>query len=353
VGSPVVIDDGPGGITDVAWAPDSQSLIYPKAGRLKQLRLDPHLRPGPAELLPFGEGASTLSLASAGPLVYSVELSDTNLYSLDLSRPGSVIEPAAVPASTHDDYTPAYSPDGRRVAFTSTRSGSEELWLSNADGTGLRQITFMGGPSCADPQWSPDNRTLLFHSAAGGSADIYRLSSDSLDIQRLTTETSDEVEPKWSRDGRWIYFGSNRTGRFEVWKMRAEGGPAVQITHGGGLDAQESPDGRFLYYAKPEAPTSIWKMPVRGGQSMPVVDQVSYPLNFIVSDNGIYFVAVGTAVSDTSIDFFDFESNTRMRRAILGKPWSYGVGLSPDGRSLLVPRVDREVQDLMMVNRTR
>jgi Tol biopolymer transport system component len=137
--------------------------------------------------------------------------------------------------------------------------------------------------------------------------------------------------------------------------MRSGGGrgTGTQITHGGGLDAQESSDGRFIYYAKAQSPTAIWRMPIGGGEPVQVIDGLSYPLNFIVSDDGIYFVAVGNTESETSINFFDFRTGARTSRATLAKPWSYGVGLSPDRRWLLFSVIDRESQDWMMVNRAR
>jgi len=67
---------------------------------------------------------------------------------------------------------------------------------------------------------------------------------------QLTNEPSSEGVPSWSRDGHWIYFASDRTGRYQVWKMASKGRPAVQVTHRGGFAAIESPNGRFVYYAK-------------------------------------------------------------------------------------------------------
>jgi hypothetical protein len=86
---------------------------------------------------------------------------------------------------------------------------------------------------------------------------------------------------------------------------------------------------------------------------MQVVDRLSYPLNFVVSDNGIYFVAVGDAPSRTSIDFFDFRTGTRTTLTTIGKPWSFGIALSPDHRWLLFPTVDTEGADLMFVDSIR
>jgi Tol biopolymer transport system component len=151
-----------------------------------------------------------------------------------------------------------------------------------------------------------------------------------------------------------IYFGSDRTGRHEVWKMTADGGQAVQITKQGGLTATESPDGRFLYYAKRDAsPTEIWRVPVDGGEERLVVAGLSYPLNFVVADRGLYFLAVGDAPQKTSIDFFEFATGWRTIVRSLGKQWWYGMALSPDQQSLLYSVVDSAGSNLMLVDNFR
>ena len=63
-----------------------------------------------------------------------------NLWKLDLTRPGSAPEDAHLAPSTLDELSPSYSPDGSRIVFASTRSGSEELWIANGDGTNPRQV---------------------------------------------------------------------------------------------------------------------------------------------------------------------------------------------------------------------
>ena len=210
--------------------------------------------------------------------MYSEQFRDTNLWKLALdgqNLPGT----GPLAASTFDEHTPDYSPDGKRLAFASTRSGAEEIWISDADGSNPMQVTSMGGPQCANPRWSPDGRTILFNSRREGSADLYLLRPDTGELRRITDDPAEEVEPRWSRDGHTIYFGSNRTGRFEVWKMSASGGTAVRITEQGGLTATESPDGRFLYYAKHEGlPTSIWRVPLGGGEEKLIADGLSLRL---------------------------------------------------------------------------
>ena len=110
--------------------------------------------------------------------------------------------------------------------------------------------------------------------------------------RRITTETSNDVVPSWSRNGRFVYFASNRTGtRPEIWKAPVAGGEAQQVTKQGGFAAFESPDGKYLYYAKLDV-AGLWRIPVEGGQESLVLDQLK-PRQWgywAVTDDGIYFI---------------------------------------------------------------
>jgi len=355
VGEPVRVASPRPSLSGLTWTPDGRSLLYASGGHLapthlERLTLSNSTPIGRPELLSFGERATTMAVNATGRLVYSAELRDTNFWKLDLTRPGTPPEDAHLAPSTLDELTPSYSPDGTRIVFASTRSGSEELWIANGDGTNPRQVTRTGGAVCGAPQWSPDGSTILFNSTRDGSADLYLLDPDSLGVRRLTTEPSDEIEPTWSRDGRWIFFGSNRTGGFHVWKMPAAGGSATQVTRASGEFARESPDGRFLYYAKPGMPSTIWRIPIGGGEEEHVADGLSFPMNFVVGTRGLYFVAVGDAPSKMSIDFVDFGTGRRRTLATIAKRWWLGIALSPDERWLLFPVTDREGRDLMLVD---
>jgi Tol biopolymer transport system component len=281
--------------------------------------------------------------------VYSAQFRDANIWQLTLAGQHT---PTSVPvaSSTFDEGTPDYSPDGKRLAFASTRSGTEEIWISDADGSNPMQVTSMGGPQCANPRWSPDGQTILFNSRREGSADLYLLRPDTGELRRLTDDPAEEAEPRWSRDGRTVYFGSNRTGRLEVWKMPANGGAAVRITEQGGTTATESPDGRFLYYAKEGSPSSIWRVPAGGGEERFVAGDLSYPLNFVVGDHGLYFLAQGDKPRSTSIDFFEFATGKRSSLLQVGKPYFVGMALSPDERSLLDSVIDNAGSNLMLVD---
>ena len=117
---------------------------------------------------------------------------------------------------------PQLPPDGRKIAFESTRSGYYEVWLCRSDGSGLIQLTHFNSVT-GTPRWSPDGQQIAFDSAAPGNTDIFVIDSQGGAPRNLTSEPSSEVVPSWSRDGRWIYFASKRTGSGQVWKMPPTG----------------------------------------------------------------------------------------------------------------------------------
>jgi Tol biopolymer transport system component len=361
-GAPVTVSDlSPRShVLGLAWAEHDRALIFSTSpflatqSRLHRLALTPdRLRAadGP-RVLSFGDQATNLTASESGRIVYTAHSRDSALARLDLTQPHPVPQPPGVRPSTFDEHTPAYSRDGTRIAFASTRTGTEELWVSNVDGTGLRQVTFIGGAQCANPQWSPiDDDLILFNSRQHGSSDLFVLHLSSGRYERLTSDAADDAEARWSRDGRSIYFASNRSGTLELWKMPAVGGRPVQITRGGGVAGSEGSDG-FIYYAKGlPSPTSIWRVPAAGGEAAPVVEGLSYSTNFALGRRGLYLMARGESSYDTAIDYVDLASRSRKRLTSIGKRWWFGLALSPDEKSLLYSIVESSDANLMLVDK--
>src|SRR6516225_7279261 len=150
--------------------------------------------------------------------------------------------PTKLIASTEFDGSQQFSPDGKRIVFASSRSGSVEIWVCDSDGSNPWQLTFVGGRGAGTPRWSPDSRQVAFDAGPEGNGDIFVVSVEGGRPRRLTTDASNDVVPSWSRDGKWVYFASDRTGAWQTWKMPAEGGQAVQVTKHGGFTAFESMD---------------------------------------------------------------------------------------------------------------
>ena len=338
----------------LAWTADGHDIVFSLwfYGNLRLWRVSAS-GGTPEQLAVGGEGGSTLAISRQGDrLAYSQESRDTDIWRIGIA--GSAGNPTRLISSTRPDYGPQYSPDGKQIAFTSGRSGSNEIWVCDADGLNPVQLTSFAGPDVGSPRWSPDGRQIAFDSVATGNRDIFVISAEGGKPRRLTEDSSDEVRPSWSRDARWIYFGSNRTSDWQIWKAPAGGGTATQVTRQGGREAFESFDGKFVYYTKGFGIQGIWKIPVGGGEEVRVLDEAVQGFWALV-DNGIYFANL-KATPYPTIDFFNFSTGRSTRVAVIEKQLqlvSPSLAASPDGRWLLHAKVDSFESDIMLIENFR
>ena len=129
---------------------------------------------------------------------------------------------------------PSFSPDGRRVAFQSDRSGHAEVYIMDADGSNADLLTTsIGGeqPYRSNPDWSPDGRKVAFQSQINGVFQIMTINPRDRSVTALTSEGRNE-DPSWAPDGRHLAFTSNRSGSQQLWVLDAESGRVRQLTRG-------------------------------------------------------------------------------------------------------------------------
>jgi len=158
----------------------------------------------------------------------------------------------ALTANDFDDSFPAWSPDGRRIAFVSDRDGNWELYVMNADGSNQTRLTSTPADE-SYPTWSADGQRIAFAAALGERSDIYVIGLQGGEMQPLT-ETGDNFFPNWSPDGSRIVFVSTRGGNLqapfdaEIFIMNADGSGQVQLTDTAPAeyDPAWSPDGQSL-----------------------------------------------------------------------------------------------------------
>jgi Tol biopolymer transport system component len=292
-------------------------------------------------------------------LAYAVRKSHTGIWRVDLRDPGRKPgTPFKLFSSTRNDLTPAYSPDGKRIAFSSNRSGNLGIWVSSSDGSNAVQLTSSGQEYAWQPRWSPDGRSIVFSGEVRGNPDIYVISADGGAPRRLTTDPAIDKWPCWSRDGQSIYFVSNRSGSFQIWKMPANDGEAVQITpNKESRDLpQESPDGEFLYYQKGDsypAQCSVCKMPVGGGNETKVLDSVYCNAGWAILEQGIYFFTNPDEKGRTEIRFYEFATGKTRKIQTIERDVTVLLAVSPDGRTILYPQSDQSGSDLMLVENFR
>jgi Tol biopolymer transport system component len=202
-------------------------------------------------------------------------------------------------------------------------------------------------------------KQIAFYACPQGKPDIFVIRSEGGKPRRLTEDPAEDTAPNWSRDGRWIYFGSNRSDSTQVWKISADGGEAWQVTKGGGFEACESKDGKFLYFTKGHNVAGIWRVPTQGGEEIMVLDthKAGYWSAWTVVENGIYFLTA-EKLAYPAIEFFSFATSKVTEGAVLTKAfrsWTNpeGLSVSPDGRWILYTQDDREDTDIMLVENFR
>ena len=327
----------------ISWTANGREIVY-AAGNPKSLWRVPASGGRTPERLPYAFPSASQPVISRSPprLVYTWQLRSMNLWRLD-TRTG---ERKMLIGSTYDQWEPQYSPDGRKIAFQSDRSGNWEVWTCDADGSNCQQITSFEGPGCGSPRWSPDSRWLALDSRAEGQSEIYVVAADGGKPRRITDNPRGDLIPSWSHDGLWIYFAYDRSSQFQTWKAPKDGGEAVQVTRSGGYAAFESSDGNYLYYDKFSQP-GLFRMPAQGGEETQIL-QTRPPVGgfrgFGVTSKGVYFFS-----DAKTIQFLDAATGKISAIASLDKG-SGDFGVSPDDAYGVWSQVDRFSVDLMLVD---
>jgi serine/threonine protein kinase len=339
-------------VSSPVWTLDRRHVLYLAASNIgardqTELRKIAVSGAGKSERVALLEGVID-EMSLGRHLVYTRFINDTDLWRAEIPPPeGQPGEPRPLISSTRGDGKPRYSPDGKKIAFWSSRSGADEIWIADGDGSNPAELTFFGGPGIGPMDWSPDSQRLVFHARPEGQADIFTIPANGGAPKRLTMDPSDDTGPSFSRDGRWIYFGSIGSGRQEIRKMPAEGGDAVTLTSIGGRMPLESHDGKTLYF-RHNSERGIWKIPVEGGEATQVAGPVN-GLAYAVGREGIFYSPAPNSSQKGSIRFVSFENGKIRTVVVTDHPIGGWISLSPDQRFLLFEKSGHADRDLMLI----
>ncbi|MGB5187144.1 MAG: hypothetical protein WBO84_08460, partial [Acidimicrobiia bacterium] len=134
----------------------------------------------------------------------------------------------STPSSTNEQ--PAWSPDGSKIAFTSNRTGASDIFVMNARGSGVTNLTRSATSTDEEATWSPDGSAIAFISdRSGASRDLYVMTTDGSDVRRLTTAMG-AYQPAWSPDGRHVLFSSSADGDPDLWMVDPDGSNLGHLT---------------------------------------------------------------------------------------------------------------------------
>jgi Tol biopolymer transport system component len=339
--------------TQLAWTDDSRQLLYSKLWESVVSVWEQDVSRGtPHPVIGAGiPGAGGVAFSARRKrLAYSDYRSGPRIWRLDLGAGGAKPEPYL--SSQGYERSPAISPDGTQVAFTSARVGRAAIWVCDADGRNERQLTRMGGGA---PRWSPDGLQIAFDAVVDGSEDIYVAAVPEGRTRRVTRSAGQAVLPAWSGDGNWIYYCLTEKGQGPaIWKAGANGqSDPVRVTDG--WVAQEAPDRGALYVTKADhgfSQVNIWKKPLPDGPETLLVRSVGNIRNFVVTRDGIYY-DTNRGAHSFAILFYRFSNGRSEVIAEVGRTPFEGLALAPGGGWLLFSSIEEHPGDLWLVDNFR
>ncbi len=156
-------------------------------------------------------------------------------------------DPETIVNSRSPLMSPAWSPDGRRLAYVSFDRGKPAIYVQEVFTGKRRQVAAYKGINGA-PAWSPDGHKLALTLSKDGNPEIYVLNLNTKRLRRLTNHYAIDTEPSWSPDGRSLVFTSDRGGKPQIYQVSSSGGRSKRVTFEGGYNARASysPDGKSL-----------------------------------------------------------------------------------------------------------
>lgn len=354
-GTPRRIYSGRTWIGHLVWGSEGRDLIFTSEleGGSKLFRIS--AEGGAPQLLPLSEEMALYpTVARRGNRMAFLRLhADADLWRAAIGSSGSLAEPRAFRATARYEVGPEFSPDGRRVAFISDASGVKELWVCDADGSNAALLTNVGAPTTYSPSWSPDGTEIAFSSLKGPrgtKGGVFVVKVATREIRRISDEAY--ALPRWSRNGEWIYLtASPHAGKRGIWKAPAGGGEAVVVSAADAILAQESTDGRTIYFLSLQG--GIWQTPSRGGEATLTLPEVTSDLRSFwrVTSTGIFYLNKHTDPVHT-LAHYDFAS--RRSRTVATLPGAFtefsgGLTVSPDGRTAVWSRASQEASEIVLV----
>ena len=356
-------------VGELDWTQDSREILF-LSDRTLVLRLwrvavgggEPALVwPGGDPFPPnaFAEALMDVSHAfrfstarSLSRLALTKRVYDTNIFRLDLQAPGAPSRSPLI-GSSQVDESPQVSPDGRRIAFSSMRSGHQEIWVCDGNGSACGSVarTLNGGT----PRWSPDSQSIVFDNwpDQNGHAEVFTIDVRTLVVRRVTDNEADDQVPSFSRDGQSIYFASNRTGSWQVFRTAVAGGEPQQITREGGFAAFEAPTGDPIFYTRFNVP-GLFRVPRAGGPERQLLDRPRCWGHWTVAKDGLYLLDSREG-QKTRLEFLGFDGGTPREVATVEQQppcAESSLASSPDGRFLLYVGIEED-SDIVRVDGVR
>lgn len=336
-------------VNDLDWMPNGEEIAFSSnSGLWKISRFG-----GQPQFFAAGNvSVMRISIAQqASRIAYEQTFEERNIWQMDIES-GQASQPRIFIASTRYDADPTYSPDGKLVAFRSSRTGSMQIWIAEAENSNqfsqATSLTDFRGCSVEEPAWSPDGKHIAFVAYPKGHAEIYITDLLGQKMRLFTPASWEEMMPSWSRDGKSIYFTSNHSGEWQIWKRPVSGGEAIQITTVKGRKAMESFDETSVYFTRTDADTiGIWEKDAMQSEAKLIMALPNGHLaDWTLTPDGILYGYHDNHCTSLKIVLFDLHEKSHNPVAAADS-LSYSFDISPDGKSILYDKFERIEGDIM------
>ncbi|HRE49051.1 MAG TPA: hypothetical protein PLD47_15085 [Aggregatilineales bacterium] len=249
-----------------------------------RVTIDPNATSNPATWTPIPTNTpaptntppATLPPLAGYRLVYSLEregVSSTRIVNGDGSRDSTLTDRFLA--------NPSYSPDGRKIAYTTIADGSEQIAVANADGSEEVILTKVQSSRVRSPAWSPDGKRIAFVASDFENDQIYLMNADGTNVIRYVSTPYADIDPAFSPDGKTLVFTSDTTGRqsFQIFALPVENdtpqAKPVALTNSGGQNTRPvfSPDGRTIAFisTRSRSLAKIYLMRADGSDERPLL----------------------------------------------------------------------------------
>jgi Tol biopolymer transport system component len=335
-------------IRGLDWSADGREVVY-AAARGTGWHLWRILAAGgsPREILAAGNGAADPAIARAGNKLAFAEAPVTqSIWRKRIAgeKDDSAGEPF-IRTEAAETY-PSFSPDGRQVADVSNQSGHEEVWLTDVESGGRAQVTDFHGPALGGVRWSPDGKTLLIAERDGG-ASIFLVPASARRGNPAPAHITGGANPTFSRDGKSIFYEAGRM----IYRAAPDGSRARSLTGPPASAPEPSADGKFVYFRRGRA---IWRVPSAGGNAEEAIDpeHILFGSSFAAVPGGIYYLEFNRSFRAVDLAFYRYSTSKSSEvLRMTGAQGSFGSGftISPDGKTVLYPKIDRSQTNLVVI----